>query len=143
MDATTYFNLVKAFTQSCREDKRLTPAAQLVYRVLLDEWNSHYWHDTFTTTDSDIIALTHLDGKTVTDAKRRLKSLGYIDFHGKPTTYSINSGLLDKFREHSGNDSGKPQKKCALLPPAPPNHSRRKGETTYTPTARACVKEEI
>ena len=81
-----------------------------------------------------------MDGKTVTDAKRRLKNIGYIDFHGKPTTYRIKTGVLDKFCEDPGKSSGKAQKKSALLSPEPPNNLRRKGERTYTTTA--CVRME-
>ena len=81
------------FSQRCRQDERLTPATQLIYRVLWDTANSSFWSDSFSCSDSELIAITHLAKQTITDSKRLLKNLGYINFSGKPSTYEIYSLL--------------------------------------------------
>ena len=124
----------------CRAEKRLTTAARLIYYTLLNEWNRSYWAETFSVTDSELMALTQLSKPSVIDAKQRLKSLGYIDFYGKPTTYELKSKFYHEATERLTSELTKPQKKCALLPSEPPNHSRRKSKLTNTPTA--CASEE-
>ena len=101
----TVFQTLMLFNQRCRHDDRLTPATQLIYRVLIDFDNAAFWQDTFKCPTEELIRITGLARQTIIDCKRRLKSLGYIDFSGNPSKYTIYS-LVDREIDHKVDRSG-------------------------------------
>ena len=109
----SHFQTLREFTNRCRRDKRLTPATQLVYRVLIDLANSSYWAETFVASDETLIEITHLSKQAVTVSKQRLKNLGYLTFRGKPSRYSVYTLV--------GERTGRPVGAKGTLPPEPPN----------------------
>lgn len=90
LESKSYHVEMREFMQQSRRDKRLTPITQLVYRVLVDLANSHYWTYPLEVSDEELREITHIGSReTVTEAKRRLKNLGYIEYEGKPSRYVI------------------------------------------------------
>lgn len=99
----TYFQTVQNFRQQSRRDASLTAAAQLVYRVLLEEANRSYWAESFTCSLEKLEEITHLAHQTVIDARMRLKSKGYMDFRGKPSRYTLYSLVDERADEEVDN----------------------------------------
>ena len=89
----TYFPTLQAFNLACRQDKALTPPAQLLFRLLIEQANSSRWTDSFTLSVDEIEAITHLARHTIVDARRILKNKGYIDFSGNPSRYIVYSAV--------------------------------------------------
>ena len=100
----TYFPTLKFFSEVCRHDRRLTPNTQLIYRLLLEKANSAMWADSFLCSDTDLHELSHVAKQTITDAKRTLKNLGYIDFGGKPTKYTVYSLVVQEVGNELGDN---------------------------------------
>lgn len=101
----TYFPTLRTFSEACRHDKRLTPNTQLIYRLLLEKANSAMWADSFSCSDTDLHELSHVAKQTITDAKRTLKNLGYIDFGGKPTKYTVYSLVVQEVGNEVGDSA--------------------------------------
>lgn len=92
MTSRTYFKDMQQFLYNCRYDKRLQPRTQLVYRVLADLANKHFWTYPFAVSELDLKAITHINSNDdLRKAKQALKNMGYIDFYGKPSNYTIYS----------------------------------------------------
>lgn len=108
VSAKTYHQTLRAFKRLCRRDEKLTAAAQLIYRVLLDEANCSYWQDGFLCTLDELEAITHMSRRTIVDARQRLKDKGYIDFTGKPSKYTVYS-LVNQEVNREVNHSDTPQ----------------------------------
>lgn len=88
---STYFSTLREFSKASRQDEKLTPAVQLVYRILMEEANRNYWQEGFKCLLDELEGVTHMSRPTIVNARMVLKTKGYIDFHGKPTKYTIYS----------------------------------------------------
>ena len=90
LNSANYYESMRQLIYNSRHDRRLTPATQLVYRVLADFCNANYWATTFEVTNAELKEVTHINSnEEITRIKRSLKNLGYIDFSGKPSKYTI------------------------------------------------------
>lgn len=104
----SYFGTLRAFSSSCRRDSKLTPAAQLLFRLLIEEANSSFWQQSFVCTIDYLEDISHLSRPTIIDARRILKNRGFISFTGKPSRYTVYSLLNQEFN-HKVNHSKTPQ----------------------------------
>ena len=103
----TYFLTMQEFMRHCVLDKRLSPNTQLLYHTLVQLANRAFWLADFIATDSELVNLTHMSKQSLTESKRRLMSLGYIDCHGKPnkyTIYTLQHRTLNPLQGHSGGN---------------------------------------
>lgn len=92
MTSQSYFPDKLQLLYNSRYDKRLTPATQLVYRVLMDMLNLNHWLQPVVLSNAELKQLTHITSdQDITRVKQRLQSMGYIEFHGKPSNYIIYS----------------------------------------------------
>lgn len=101
LNSHNYFPAMQQLLYNCQHDSRLSPAAILVYRTLAALANKSYWQTPFVAPDSELKQLTHLTRNgDLTTAKRTLKNLGYIDFYGKPSHYSVYTPPVHKPRRN-------------------------------------------
>lgn len=92
MSSASYFRDMRQFVYNSRHDKRLTPATQLLYRVLVDLANANCWLYPFAASNAELKEITHITSdRMITQVKQRLKSLKYINFEGNPSQYVIYS----------------------------------------------------
>lgn len=92
MTSASYFKDLRQFVYNSRHDKRLTPATQLMYRVLVDLANANCWLYPFAASNAELKEITHITSdRMITQVKQRLKSLKYINFEGNPSQYVIYS----------------------------------------------------
>ena len=78
----SYYDRLKAAFEGF-EQRTLTSSAQLVYLHILHMDNATGRTGLVECTDSRLETLTNLSKNTITDAKRQLKNLGFLDFHTK------------------------------------------------------------
>ena len=125
LNSANYYESMRQLIYNSRHDKRLTPGTQLVYRVLADICNANYWATTFEVSNAELKEVTHINSnEEITRIKRNLKNLGYIDFNGKPSKYTIYAPPVKKLVQRAVNRE----------PPRPPyktykqqNNLKKKG----------------
>lgn len=77
--ATTYYDRLNQFFHA-NEQNPLAPSIQLVMLHLLQINNEHGNAGKFQVTDNYLAETTRLSAAAITEAKRKLKNLGFIDF---------------------------------------------------------------
>ena len=104
----TYFPTLEAFKRHCRQDPKLTPTVQLIYRLLIEEANCNRWQENFLCLLETLEETTKMSRPTVVNARMVLKTKGYIDFWGKPTKYTVYS-LVNNESNNELNNRRPPQ----------------------------------
>ena len=90
VNSTNFHQALRDLIQQARTDKRLTPSAQLLYRVLLDFANRNFWTYPFVASRDELKEVTHYtSNQDIDNAKRRLKNIGLIDFNGHPSKFTV------------------------------------------------------
>ena len=101
INISNYFATLNYFTEVCKKDRRLNPASQLLFRLLAENANRSRWTATFTYKLDDFEAVTGLPRETIRRTLQKLKNLGWIDFTGKPSKYTVYNPLGQEV-QHSG-----------------------------------------
>lgn len=159
INISKHFASLRAFNELCRKDRTITAAAQLIYRLLIDECNRSRWTDGFTCRIEDIEAITGLARQTIVDARMRLKSKGLIDFTGKPSRYTIyclvdnevdNSGTprppelkLENKTKEKNEQKRKGERRNDADPDDSGDNRRDFGDTTLSEAAKAEVEQRL
>lgn len=126
----TYYDGLNDFHKLI-EVKRPTSSAQLVGLTLLHLNNKSGNSGTVKISDRELMFRTRLSKQTVTDAKRYLKNIGWLDFSidkQKVTTYTL-TFFSDKVGHEVGHELGH-QLGHSRLVPYTPDSSKRKEEQT-------------
>ena len=92
MDAKSVLIDMRQFLFNCQHDHRLTPQTQHVFWTLMAFSDKNFWSFPMAVSDAELKDATHIkSNKQITNIKRQLKNLGYIDFEkgSKPTKYTI------------------------------------------------------
>lgn len=92
MTGNTCLEDMRQFLFNCQHDVRLTPQTQLVFWTLMAFSNKAFWTYPIVVSDSELKKATHITSNNgITNIKRHLKNLGYIDFekNTKPTKYTL------------------------------------------------------